>query len=666
MPVCVVLSETSEVQALVRWAVHFAHGEETELIVLDATGQDVEGGSPTADARRIVQVSRRDSEALQGCPVLFDASRAIDDICGGVGVEDEVWPEVELWRCRWHCSPNRILRFAGEQDTTLLVSGVQHRENPLAEPLFKSAPWRTILIRLGGSDGVCCEEILVPSAGGSHSRAALRVARGLCLANQGRMHPLYIEPNLDVPEIASEVGEHILQRILKSAGLSDIAVDSSVVVPRVVVSDRVTAGIRSVAGEGTFDLVLIGASNVGTIRQKLFGTVPEHLLRDRGNVAVAVIREARPIAERVRARAERWLDLRIPQLTREARVELFEKLQDGSRWSFDFMTLIGLSTAIASLGLIQSSAAVVIGAMLVAPLMTPLLGCGLAVVQGNFPLFRSAVRAILYGFLSALVIGFLIGLLAAPMTGLTSEMVARGGPSLLDMGVAFASGVAASYCLARPKLGAALAGVAIAAALVPPIATVGISLSFGETDVARGAALLFATNVVAIVLGAAINFYAAGIRGGSKSSVQSKPLWARRAMLALVCLCALLAIPLGSAILSAVVEKKNHLLGRQVPRGLRPAVAAILNPVPSVSTAKETTADSDARRTEGDKGIVTVDTLRRGFDGEGNVILEVQISGPRSPDRAQLEAIAAAVRTFFDMPVVVRLHTNLVHEITAE
>ena len=172
-----------------------------------------------------------------------------------------------------------------------------------------------------------------------------------------------------------------------------------------------------------------------------------------------------------------------------------------------------------------------------APLMTPLLGCGLAVVQGNFPLFRSAAKAILYGFLCALIIGFLMGMVAAPMTGLTSEMASRGGPSLLDMGVAFASGVAASYCLARPKLGAALAGVAIAAALVPPIATVGIALSFGETVVARGAALLFATNVVAIVLGAAINFYAAGIRGAAKTTSQkSKPLWARRAWLGLATL----------------------------------------------------------------------------------------------------------------------------------
>ncbi|MGK0186665.1 MAG: putative hydrophobic protein (TIGR00271 family) [Verrucomicrobiales bacterium] len=443
------------------------------------------------------------------------------------------------------------------------------------------------------------------------------------------------------------MGEHILQRITRKASLSD----SLAIFPRVVVSDSVTEGIRSVAGEGTFDLVLIGASNVGTIRQKLFGTVPEPLLRNSGNTAVAVIREARPISQRLRERAERWLDLRIPQLTRDARIDLFEKLQDGSRWSFDFMTLICLSTEIASLGLIQNSTAVVIGAMLVAPLMIPLLGCGLAVVQGNFPLFRSASRAILYGFFCTLAIGFLMGLIAAPMTGLTSEMVSRGGPSLLDMGVAFISGVAASYCLARPKLGAALAGVAIAAALVPPIATVGISLSFGETEVARGAALLFATNVVAIVLGAAINLYAAGIRGRLKSSSQTKPLWARRAVLGLLCLCVLLAIPLGSAILSSVVEKKNRLFRRQLPQGLRPALIESLNP----------TADGSAV-----EGRVTVVGIRRGSNPDGSTILELDISAPSPPDSLQLDATAKAARDFFGEPVMIRVRTGLSQEVTAQ
>ena len=623
MPVCVVLSEVSESSALVRWAVHFAHGEEAELVILDATGRGAEKGSPVADADRIVRVSSRDRVALAaGSSVLQSASIAVEEVCGRVESEGEVWPKIEMWHCRWRCSPNTILRFAKERGTTLLITGQQHRDQPLSGPLFKSAPWRTVLIRLGGSDGRSCREILVPCGGGAHSRDALRIAKGLCAANEGRMHPLFVEPNLDDPEIVHEVGEHILQRNIKSADLGEADSESPSVVPRVVISDDITEGIRSVAGEGTFDLVLIGASNVGTIRQKLFGTVPEHLLRESGNVAVAVVRASRPMAQRLREGAERWLDLRIPQLTRDARVELFEKLQDGSRWSFDFMTLICLSTAIASFGLIQSSAAVVIGAMLVAPLMTPLLGCGLAVMQGNFLLIRSASRAILYGFLSALVIGLVVGCFA---TELTSEMRARGEPGLLDMGVAFAAGVAASYCLARPKLGAALAGVAIAAALVPPIATIGIALRLMEWKLAGGATLLFATNVVAIVLGAAINFYMAGIRRGWKAAV-----------LGLAGLCGLLGILYGSAVLWS---KK--------PKGLHERIVVILSAPPA------------------ENGPVEIEVRRGGIDDAGNAVLEIHVSGPVVPNRDQLAKIADVAQSLSEEPVVVRVRTTLMQEATA-
>jgi len=110
------------------------------------------------------------------------------------------------------------------------------------------------------------------------------------------------------------------------------------------------------------------------------------LLDSERGMSVAVVRAPTPILARARDRLERWLDLTIPQLERDDRITLFESLQIKSRWNFDFLALMALSTGIASLGLTQNSTAVVIGAMLVAPLMTPLLGAGLALVQDNFPL----------------------------------------------------------------------------------------------------------------------------------------------------------------------------------------------------------------------------------------------------------------------------------------
>ncbi len=160
---------------------------------------------------------------------------------------------------------------------------------------------------------------------------------------------------------------------------------------RVEPDDDVSRGIRNVASEG-FGLLLAGGPHVGAIRRMLFSTVPDRLFNSREGFTVAVVRSARPMLFRLRETGERWLDLSVPQLKREDRLDLMKALQRNSRWNFDFMAL---STSIAALGLVQDSTAVVIGAMLVAPLMTPLLGAGLALVQGNRPVILSCSRAIL-------------------------------------------------------------------------------------------------------------------------------------------------------------------------------------------------------------------------------------------------------------------------------
>ena len=132
---------------------------------------------------------------------------------------------------------------------------------------------------------------------------------------------------------------------------------------------------------------------------------------------------------------------------------------------------------------------------------------GLAQVQGNEKLIRSALKSVLLGFTVALGIGFLVGLMLhvfAPGVAITSEMYDRGSPNLLDLIVALASGVAAAYAMGRPNLISALPGVASAAALVPPIATSGLSLAMGDFPLFGGSMLLFATNIVAIILGTAI------------------------------------------------------------------------------------------------------------------------------------------------------------------
>ena len=215
-----------------------------------------------------------------------------------------------------------------------------------------------------------------------------------------------------------------------------------------------------------------------------------------------------------------------------------------SQFNFDFGALISLSTLIAALGLVRDSGAVVIGAMLVAPLMTPLVAMGFALVQGNLKLIRSALRSVSWGFAIALLIGASIGLmlrLFAPGLEISEQMADRGSPNFLDLVVALASGVAAAYAMGRPNLISALPGVAIAAALVPPIATSGLALTMGDLTLAGGASLLFFTNIVAIVLGTAITFWCVGI---STRISEGRPaqIWPRYWLIGFVVLSILLTL----------------------------------------------------------------------------------------------------------------------------
>ncbi|HSF85861.1 MAG TPA: DUF389 domain-containing protein [Acidimicrobiia bacterium] len=178
-----------------------------------------------------------------------------------------------------------------------------------------------------------------------------------------------------------------------------------------------------------------------------------------------------------------------------------------------FGTLIVLSTTIAALGLIANSAAVVIGAMLVAPLMTPILAVAAALVHGQAKRLGVSVAVLLGGTLGAIATGWVISRIAPgtlTASELTPELLARTAPSLLDLGVAIAAGLAGGYVLTHPRAGSSLPGVAIAVALVPPLATVGISLELGATSAAGGALLLFTTNLVAIVLSAMTVMLASG------------------------------------------------------------------------------------------------------------------------------------------------------------
>jgi uncharacterized hydrophobic protein (TIGR00271 family) len=173
-----------------------------------------------------------------------------------------------------------------------------------------------------------------------------------------------------------------------------------------------------------------------------------------------------------------------------------------------YVTMLLLSTALASLAILQDSTAVVIGAMLVAPLMTPIMGCAAGLVAG----WRERVLGSL-GIVAASAAGSisLAWILASWIPALVplevnSQVLSRVSPTLLDMAIALAAGAAGAYATLVDRVSSSLTGVAIAVALVPPLGVVGICLQAGLWFDAGGAFLLFATNLVSIILSSSLVF----------------------------------------------------------------------------------------------------------------------------------------------------------------
>jgi len=513
-----------------------------------------------------------------------------------------------------------IQRAVKSEKPTLLIAGLHRSENmdphhKLVHQLLDEVFCAVIILRATQGESPS-KKVLLPCAGGPHSRRAIRLVAN-SMGKQATA--LFVEP--DVGEISADVGEVRLRKILYRAG-----VDPDSLEHKVIVSDSVSSAVGAAAQKGDYGLMLIGASGSGTIRRKLFGTIPEKVLRGERAMDVGIIRGERPVGHRVREVFENWLHLSIPQLNRGERVTLFGEIEDKARWSFDFGALMILATTIAGLGLLANSGAVVIGAMLVAPLMMPLLGGGLALVQGNLPLWKRSQAAVLMGFFSALLIGCLLGLVANWLDmPLTDQLTARGKPTPLDLGVAFVSGIAASYCLARPKLSGALAGVAIAAALVPPIATAGICLSLGHFGVARGASLLFGTNVVAIVLGAGVSFFFAGIRGGETAS----GVWSKRMFIIFALLMAGLLVPLSSILVGGISGPRD--------------VELVM---------------SDIARAES----VTLLQVRRGSPEDGLLVLEVFMEAESPVSAEFVQKLSEVAQLCLGKEVKVRAQTSIVIE----
>jgi uncharacterized hydrophobic protein (TIGR00271 family) len=211
------------------------------------------------------------------------------------------------------------------------------------------------------------------------------------------------------------------------------------------------------------------------------------------------------------------------------------QLLDESKLDMPYLILIISSCMIATFGLLSNSTAVIIGAMLVAPLMLPIRGLAFGALVGDSFLFRTGSVSVVVGTILAVILSCLMGWLTG-ITNYGSEILARTQPDLLDLGIAVAAGAIGGYSKIQSKVSDTFAGTAIAVALMPPVCVVGLGLSQGNWILSRGATLLYLTNLLGIALACMMVFLSAGYAPLRQAG---KPL------LAAIILTSLLLIPLG-------------------------------------------------------------------------------------------------------------------------
>jgi uncharacterized hydrophobic protein (TIGR00271 family) len=399
-----------------------------------------------------------------------------------------------------------ILDAGSEMGADMILLGVhQSRKGdvalgPVVEAVMSTSDADVLVVRIpprasGPFNGI--KRVLVGVDGSDESRVAVRV--GLLIAES--VGATVVALHVQGSEVPRAIGLATIERSLEGVA------GSHVCTRELVVANDVSRGILARA-EAT-DLVVLGV-NVG-----------KHVLQWRDTaVAVDVLRNApgpvitvgRQVSGRTVAGILRRIRPKLTGIEQEAVIWQSERL---AGLSVDFVLLSAISALLAAFGLLLNSPAVVIGAMLVAPLLGPLVAISVGLVTARLRLFSRAMFTVFVGAASGVACGWLLGLVV-PLESPTAEMLARGNPTLLDAGVALAAGAVGAYATARKEIPAALAGVAIAAALVPPLGTIGLGIALGDWGLAFGATLLFLTNIVSVAVVGSGVFLWLGMRPGER------------------------------------------------------------------------------------------------------------------------------------------------------
>lgn len=236
-----------------------------------------------------------------------------------------------------------------------------------------------------------------------------------------------------------------------------------------------------------------------------------------------------------------------------------------SRKSSAFWMLLALSAVISGAGVVADSVATVIGAMIVAPLMTPIIGTALAIVLADRRQMLDNLLIVLGGAALVVAIGFLLGVThQADVLAATNDQVSgRVSPRLIDLLAALATGVVGAFALVRSDVSDTLPGVAIAISLVPPLSVVGLTLESGAPAEAWGALLLFGTNVTAIIATGTVVLLLYRLREVARGSGLEVGQLSARTLAVVAGMLVVVSVPLGVG--SWRVFQEERLIARAHP-----------------------------------------------------------------------------------------------------
>jgi uncharacterized hydrophobic protein (TIGR00271 family) len=239
--------------------------------------------------------------------------------------------------------------------------------------------------------------------------------------------------------------------------------------------------------------------------------------------------------------------------------KLFIEGPQTARRLTNFFALLLFATVIATYGVLSNSTATVIGAMIVAPLMGPIMATTSAVVMGSLPRAMRAFALTVAGIVSVIIFSYLLTFVVPDVTiSFTSngEIASRINPGLYALLTALGAGAAGAFITSRAEIADSIGGVAIAISLVPPLCVVGISLQKGQLDAAAGASLLFMTNFLAILLAGGVVLIVLGL---GRSAVLREQVRIRRRGLVLFVACILLVtIPLSQTTYQSIMNAEAN------------------------------------------------------------------------------------------------------------